>query len=130
MLHRVPTFFGALGALTLLSASSFAEDAAPQIISVIHAGRLLADPSTGRVLTEQSILIGADGEIVRIEAGYVAPEGARVIDERNRFVLPGLIDSHVHLTDELGPNQLIDGVQLTVSDAALRCAARRTLVRP
>ena len=52
-----------------------------------------------------------------------------MIDQRNRFVLPGLIDSHVHLTGELGPNQLLDEVQLTASDAALRGAenARITL---
>lgn len=127
MLRR--TLFSAL-ALVALTGSSFAQDAAPEITSVIHAGRLLADPATGRVLTEQSILVGADGNIVRIEAGYVTPDGARVIDQRNRFVLPGLMDSHVHLTSELGPNQFMDEVQTTVSDSALRGAenARKTVM--
>jgi imidazolonepropionase-like amidohydrolase len=130
MLRRAITFAGAFGALALLSGSVFAQDATPQVASVIHAGRLLADPSTGRVLTEQSILVGADGKIIAIQAGYVTPDGATVIDERNRFVLPGLFDSHVHLTSELGPNQLLDEVQLTVADAALRGAenARKTLM--
>ncbi len=130
MLRRAITFAGALGALALLTGSVFAQDATPQVASVIHAGRLLADPSTGRVLTEQSILVGADGKIIAIQAGYVTPQGATVIDERNRFVLPGLFDSHVHLTSELGPNQLLDEVQLTVADAALRGAenARKTLM--
>ncbi|MDX2274772.1 MAG: amidohydrolase family protein [Hyphomonadaceae bacterium] len=127
MLRRTMLAAAALAALT---SSSFAQDASPQIASVIHAGRLLADPSTGRVLSEQSILVGADGNIVGIEPGYVTPEGARVIDQRNRFVLPGLMDSHVHLTSELGPNQLLDEVQTTVSDQALRGAenARKTLM--
>jgi imidazolonepropionase-like amidohydrolase len=127
MLRR--TLISAL-ALAALSGPSFAQDDAPQIASVIHAGRLLADPSTGRVLTEQSILVGADGNTVRIEAGYVTPAGARVIDQRNRFVLPGLMDSHVHLTSELGPNQFLDGVRLSTSDLALRGAenARKTLM--
>lgn len=130
MLRRAITFAGALSALALLTGSVFAQEAAPQVSSVIHAGRLLADPSTGRVLTEQSILVGADGNILGIEAGYVTRPGATVIDERNRFVLPGLFDSHVHLTGELGPNQLLEEVQLTVADATVRGAenARKTLL--
>lgn len=129
MLRRALTLAGALGALALLTGSGFAQDAASRVATVIHAGRLLADPATGRVASEQSILVGADGRILGIEAGYVTREGATVIDQRNRFVLPGLIDSHVHLTGELGPNQLLDEVQLTASDAALRGAqnARITL---
>jgi len=130
MLHRATTFFGAIAALALLAGSSFAQDASPQVARIIHAGRLLADPSTGRVATEQSILVGADGAILGIEAGYVTREGAEIIDQRNRFVLPGLIDSHVHLTHQLGPGQLLDEVQLTSSDAALQGAgyARVTLM--
>lgn len=129
MLRRALTFAGALGALVMLSGSGFAQDAASRVATVIHAGRLLPDPATGRVLSEQSILVGADGRILGVEAGYVTREGATVIDQRNRFVLPGLIDSHVHLTGELGPNQLLDEVQLTPADAALRGAenARITL---
>jgi imidazolonepropionase-like amidohydrolase len=130
MLHRAITAFAAFASLTALSASSFAQDTAPRLTSIIHAGRLLADASTGRVLTEQSILVGADGAIIGIEAGYVEREGATVIDQRNRFVLPGLIDSHVHLTGELGPDQLIEEVTLTPSDGAVRGAgyARITLM--
>jgi imidazolonepropionase-like amidohydrolase len=116
--------------LTALSASGFAQQTEPRVASIIHAGRLLADASTGRILTEQSILVGADGNIIGIEAGYVEREGATVIDQRSRFVLPGLIDSHVHLTGELGPDQLIEEVTLTAADGALRGAgfARTTLL--
>jgi len=130
MLHRATTFMGAIAALAMLAGSSFAQDTSGQVASIIHAGRLLADPSNGRVLTEQSILVGADGNIIGIEPGYVTREGATIVDQRNRFVLPGLIDSHVHLTHELGPNQLLDEVQMTSSDAALQGAgyARVTLL--
>jgi imidazolonepropionase-like amidohydrolase len=131
MLRRAITFAGALGASALLTSSVFAQDAAPtRAASVIHAGRLLADASIGRILTEQSILIGADGKIIAIEPGYLTPEGATVIDQRNRFVLPGLIDSHVHLTSELGANQLLEEVQLSVADQAMRGVqnARTTLM--
>lgn len=128
MLHRA--MFAALGALVCLTGSSFAQETAPRVASIIHAGRLLADASNGVVLREQSILIGADGAIIGIEPGYVEREGASVIDQRTRFVLPGLIDSHVHLSGELGPDQLIEEVTLTAADAALRGAqnARTTLL--
>ncbi|PZO55976.1 MAG: Xaa-Pro dipeptidase [Alphaproteobacteria bacterium] len=122
MLRRTLTLAGALGALAILTSSGFAQEAAPQVQSIIHAGRLLADPATGRVATEQSILIGADGRVIGIEAGYVTRDGATIIDQRERFVLPGLIDSHVHLANELGPMRIYDAVLLTPADAALRAA--------
>jgi len=130
MLRRTLTFASAFCALALLASSGYAQDAATRVVSIVHAGRLLADPASGRVLSEQSILIGADGRVVGIEAGYVTREGAAVIDQRDRFVLPGLIDSHVHLTGELGPNQLLEEVQLTPADQAMRGVenARKTLL--
>ncbi len=130
MLQRAISFAGALCALTLFAGPGAAQQAAPQVSTVIHAGRVLADPSTGAVASEQSILVGADGRVIGVQAGYVTPAGARVVDERNRFVLPGLIDSHVHLTSELNANQILEEVQLTESDAALRGAgnARITLM--
>lgn len=130
MLQRAMTCAGALGALALLAGSGFAQDPPTPVATVIHAGRLLADPASGRVLSEQSILIGADGRIVAVEPGYVTREGAAVIDQRGRFVLPGLIDSHVHLTGELSADQLLEEVQLTTADQAMRGVenARKTLM--
>jgi imidazolonepropionase-like amidohydrolase len=127
MLRRTLIAAAALGAL---AGPSFAQEQTPQVATIIHAGRLLADPSTGRVLTQQSILISADGRILGVEAGYVERQGATIVDQRNRFILPGLIDSHVHLTSELGANQLLEEVQLTEADGALRGAenARKTLM--
>jgi imidazolonepropionase-like amidohydrolase len=120
MLHRAFAFAGALSALAILAGSSFAQTPpSPAVVSIIHAGRLLADPATGRVLTQQSILVGADGKIVGVEAGYVTRDGATIVDETSRFVLPGFADCHVHLTSQLGPNQIVEGVTQTDSDQAL-----------
>jgi imidazolonepropionase-like amidohydrolase len=126
MLQRALILAGAIAAV--LTGSSFAQDA--QVASIIHAGRLLADPSNGRVLSEQSILVGADGKVIAVEPGYVTRAGATVIDQRNRFVMPGMIDSHVHLRNsERNISQIVDAVTLTPSDLALRAAqnARVTL---
>jgi imidazolonepropionase-like amidohydrolase len=71
---------------------------------VIHAGRLLAEPGHAPK-ARQSVRI-TDGKVAAIAEGFVEPPaGARVIDLKDRFVLPGLIDCHVHLTMQLGPGQ-------------------------
>ncbi|MBL8536152.1 MAG: amidohydrolase family protein [Hyphomonadaceae bacterium] len=129
MQRRSFAVLGAMCALAALAGPSLAQEQS-QAATIIHAGRLLADPSTGRVALVQSILVGRDGRILSIEPGYAERQGATVIDQRDRFVLPGLIDSHVHLTSELGPNQFMEEVTLTTADAALRGAenARKTLM--
>ena len=78
-----------------------APDGAPDAI-VIHAGTLLAVPGEAPE-TGRSLLI-RDGKVQRVAAGFLsaaqlgaAAETAQVIDLKNRFVLPGLIDAHVHL---------------------------------
>ncbi len=130
MLHRMMALAGAALAAFALSGSSFAQaPIGPHVAMVIHAGRLLADPATGAISTEQSILVGDDGKIIGIEAGYVTHGDARVIELRDRFVMPGLFDCHVHLTSQLGPDQLITEVTRTAADDAMFGAmnARKTV---
>lgn len=92
---------------------------AAQPDTLILAGKLLADPASGRVLTQQSILI-RNGRIVSITAGYAKPaNGAKVVDLKNAFVLPGLIDSHVHLTSETGPDSRLNEFIKTSADQAI-----------
>jgi imidazolonepropionase-like amidohydrolase len=44
-----------------------------------------------------------DGRVSEVRDGFVdVPGAARVIDQRQRFVLPGLIDCHVHLDSDTG----------------------------
>ena len=67
---------------------------------VIHAGVLLADPDI-QPKSEQSILI--EGERIKaVSGGFIdPPPGGELIDLRKKFVLPGLIGCHVHLTAQL-----------------------------
>lgn len=81
----------------------------------IHAGRLLADPATGRVETNKTIVVEG-GKIAAIRDGFVG-EG-KVVDLRNQFVMPGFIDSHVHLTFESGPTSRLDAVTKSTVDQA------------
>ena len=93
----------------------------------VHAGRLLADPATGSVTTDKTLVI-VDGRVQEIRDGFVSGDGP-VIDLHDSFVLPGLIDSHVHLTSQQGPTSRIDRFTRSSADAAMVGAAfaRRTL---
>lgn len=81
----------------------------------IHAGRLLADPASGRVETNKTIVVTA-GKVAEIRDGFVG-EG-KVVDLRDQFVMPGFIDSHVHLTFESSPTSRLDAVTKSTVDQA------------
>ena len=103
------------GAACLYSTASFAHDPSGQT-TLIHAGTVLAAPGN-QPLTEQTITIVGE-EIVSITPGYLISENAVTIDLTNSFVLPGLIDSHVHLRMELNPNIRLDAVTKRPGDTA------------
>ena len=96
---------------------------------VIHAGTLLDRP--GRAPRRNASIIVRAGRIEAVQDGLIpAPPGARLIDLSDRFVLPGLIDSHVHLTsDRAGVEGILaevtDSVPLRAYEAAWN--ARKTL---
>lgn len=96
-------------------------------VTYVHAGRLLADPATGRVSRDQTLVI-ADGRVREIVDGFVGQ--GNVIDLSDRFVLPGLIDSHVHLTGQQSPSSRLDEMTQSDADQAMVGAghARRTLM--
>jgi imidazolonepropionase-like amidohydrolase len=87
----------ALACATIPSIAQTAPAPAPRRV-VIHAGRVL-DVKTGNMLTNQAIVIDGD-KIVSIGAAASAKADAstQTIDLPNATVLPGLIDSHTHLT--------------------------------
>ena len=71
--------------------------------TIVHAGTLLAEPGE-LPLTRQSVVIH-DGRIEAVQPGFVTAEDlpeapqAEIIDLSDSFVLPGLIDCHVHMLD-------------------------------
>jgi imidazolonepropionase-like amidohydrolase len=96
----------------------------------VEAGRLLADPSNGVVQRGKTLVIRGN-QVVEVRDGFVGdPAQGQVIDLRTAFVLPGLIDSHVHLTGQQNPNSRLEEVTLSDADQAMVGAryARRTLM--
>ena len=73
-----------------------------------------------RVLTEQTIQIEGD-RIVAVSPGYLKDEGAQVIDLSDATVMPGFMDMHVHLGQELNPpGSYSEGFYMNSADIALR----------
>jgi imidazolonepropionase-like amidohydrolase len=93
----------------------------------VQVGRLLADPSNGVVQRDKTLVIRGN-RVLEIREGFVG-EGD-IVDLRAAFVLPGLIDSHVHLTGEQNPNSRLENVTESNADQAFAGArfARRTLM--
>jgi imidazolonepropionase-like amidohydrolase len=80
-------------ALTQSAAPATAESAEP--FTVIHAGTLLAVP--GEAPRRNVSIVTRGRRIAEIRDGFVDIPGARVVDLRDHFVLPGLMDMHVHI---------------------------------
>ncbi len=109
--------------LALLLASAASADT-----KYIYAGTLISVPGQD-ALKEQTIIV-KDGRIAEIKAGFLGPSaGVRIYDLRNQVVLPGLIDCHVHILNELGPKSKLQATEDSDAFLALRGAlhASRTL---
>jgi imidazolonepropionase-like amidohydrolase len=110
---------------------ALAEESAPA--RIVHAGQLLDRP--GQPPRGASTILVRGERIAEVRDGHqdAAAFGladAEIIDLREHFVLPGLIDSHVHLTSDLGGVAAqIAAVTRSQSDVAYEAAlnARKTL---
>ena len=80
-------------------------------ITLVHAGKLLAIP--GSTPATNMTIIVEDDRITGVQQGFVEAEDATVIDLRDKFVLPGLMDMHVHLQGELGPENDRDTLKMS-----------------
>lgn len=95
----------------------------------IHCGRLI-DGNNNNAQTEVTLVIEGS-EIIEIKKGYAKPDkGAQVLDFKNKTVLPGLMDMHVHLENETNPKHYIQRFTENEADIAFKSAvfARTTLM--
>jgi imidazolonepropionase-like amidohydrolase len=74
-------------------------------VAAVRAGSLF-DSKSGQMLKKQVVIL-SDDRITEVgpEGQVKIPAGARVIDLRQATVLPGLIDAHSHMFDQLEPNK-------------------------
>ncbi len=109
--------------LLFIASSAFAQK------TYIQCGRLI-DGIANTAQTEVTIVV--DGKlIIGVQKGYVSGSaGDKVIDLKNKTVMPGLIDCHVHLESQGSKNSLIEGFTMTDADIAYQASvyAKRTLM--
>ncbi len=125
MMKALQVFIGMAAAHT---AAYAAEQAQASAVIAVHCGHLI-DTVAGKVLGESTVVI--DGKRIReVNAGSRAPADAASIDLSSQTCLPGLIDSHTHLSSETSPTSYTDVFHWNVADYAVRSTvfARRTLL--
>ncbi len=102
--------------------------------TLVHAGALLAKP--GQAPISGATVVVAAGKIEEVRAGYASAADlgteaeVEIVDLKNSFVLPGLIDAHTHITSEYSAGIRLERLQSSDADNALRGVeyARRTLL--
>lgn len=87
----------ALAVAFAFAGSAAAPCAAAEPTTVIHAGHLIAEP--GKPVADNQSIIVQGGKVVAIKSGFVP--GDTVIELRDSWVMPGLIDMHTHVSGQL-----------------------------
>lgn len=96
----------------------------------LQCGKII-DTKNGIVLSNKTIVVSGN-KIKRIEDGIIVesiPDGI-FIDLKDKTVLPGLIDMHVHIEGETNPNRYLQVFTLNDADVAYNASeiAQRTLL--
>ena len=124
-----PAFGCLLSSALHASVAAETQSTSAPAASVLHCGHLF-DSGNGRLLGETSIVVRGE-RIESVQPGHIAPPaGAQQIELGNATCLPGLIDSHVHLTTQFSATSYSDQFRLNPADFAIRGTvyAKRTLL--
>src|SRR5947208_9183209 len=96
----------------------------PNQLVAVRAGKLF-EPKSGNLLNNQIVLIRGE-RIADVGANVQIPREARVIDLSNVTVLPGMIDTHVHVNT--GGETAAQRAFIAVANAQIDLAAGFTTV--
>ncbi|MGB0840546.1 MAG: amidohydrolase family protein [Chitinophagales bacterium] len=97
--------------------------------TVLHCGNVI-DTEKQKMLGETTITI-VGNKIAKVEKGYVTPKTAdQIIDLKDKTVLPGLMDMHVHIESQSSKSRYLESFTLNEADYAFRAAqyAQTTLM--
>ncbi len=77
----------------------------------------LVDTKLGKIESKKTIFV-KENKIIAVKDGYIMPKGGTVIDLRDKVVMPGLIDFHVHIEQEFDRNTRLNKYILNEADVA------------
>jgi imidazolonepropionase-like amidohydrolase len=96
----------------------------------ILCGKLI-DTKSGKIYTKKTIVV-KESKIFKVMDGYVSPRSATAItiDLKDKVVMPGLIDMHVHIEKEFDKNSRLNNYVLNEADVAFNSVgfAKSTLL--
>ena len=89
----------------------------------------LVDTKLGKIKSKKTIFV-KENKIIAVKDGYIMPKGGTVIDLRDKVVMPGLIDFHVHIEQEFDRNTRLNKYILNEADVAFNSVgfAKTTLL--
>jgi imidazolonepropionase-like amidohydrolase len=108
----------ALAALALASALTAAGCGAPQSTAVAYTGATLWDGTGGPPL-ENATLVVDGGRVVELGEDLAAPRGAQTVPLEGRWIIPGLIEAHGHVTGGWAPEGVTDPAERVRADLLL-----------
>lgn len=114
---------------TILLILSIGLSVQAQIKTYVYCGSLI-DGKSDKVQKEVTIII-EDDKIVEVRKGYAKMNKKdKYIDLKDKTVMPGWIDMHVHLEGEYGPSSYISRFTANEADVAFQSTvyAERTLM--
>jgi len=129
--RQLSTLFIACSVFTVGCSALAADEVDAVTTIIVHAGTLLATP--GDAPTERQSIVIRDGKILEVRDGYIDAadvsdaDAAKIVDLSEKFVLPGLMDMHVHFTLTLPRS---DYARTSNSDYAVKAVvnAEKTLL--
>ena len=97
--------------------------------TLLHCGKVI-DVEKGTILQEMTIEV-ENGIIKSVSKGFLpASHDEKIIDLKNKTVMPGLMDMHVHIESESGPRRYEEAFRENDSYVALKATqyCERTLM--
>ncbi len=124
--------FGLLAAaVAFLVSPAWAQAPAAASVTVLKAARYF-DAKSDKA-TPNAVIVVEGTKIKSVSSGGSVPAGAKVIDLGDATLVPGFIDSHTHVSGEMGENWYVDtvnGMRMGAPEVAVRATvyAKRLLL--